>query len=59
MMPPTNNGSTKDVQPTVVKIKTPIPNSEPIVAPVVEPVVAPVSAPKPNPKSSLPYSSRL
>nr|GEZ65323.1 hypothetical protein [Tanacetum cinerariifolium] len=40
--PPTNNGSTKDVQPPVVEIETPIPNSEPIVAPVVEPVVAPL-----------------
>nr|GFA83380.1 reverse transcriptase domain-containing protein [Tanacetum cinerariifolium] len=38
---PTNNGSTKDVQPSVVQIETPIPNSEPIVAPVIEPVVAP------------------
>nr|GEU60486.1 reverse transcriptase domain-containing protein [Tanacetum cinerariifolium] len=40
-VPPTNNGSTKDIQPLVVQIKTPIPNSEPIVAPVLEPVVAP------------------
>nr|GEY06024.1 reverse transcriptase domain-containing protein [Tanacetum cinerariifolium] len=50
-MPPTNNGSTKDVQPPVVQIETPVPNSEP--------VAAPVSAPKPNPKSSIPYPSRL
>nr|GEX37288.1 retrovirus-related Pol polyprotein [Tanacetum cinerariifolium] len=42
-MPPTNNGSTKNVQPPVVKVETPIPNSEPIVAPVVEPVVASVT----------------
>nr|GEV91500.1 reverse transcriptase domain-containing protein [Tanacetum cinerariifolium] len=34
MMPPTNNGSTKDVRPPVVYIETPIPNSEPVVAPV-------------------------
>nr|GEU85347.1 reverse transcriptase domain-containing protein [Tanacetum cinerariifolium] len=40
-VPPTNNGSTKDVQPSVVQIETPIPNSEPVVAPVAEPVVAP------------------
>nr|GFD25014.1 reverse transcriptase domain-containing protein [Tanacetum cinerariifolium] len=58
-MPPTNNGSTKNVQPPVVKVETPIPNSEPIVAPVVEPVVASVSALKPNQKSSIPYPSRL
>nr|GEW36290.1 reverse transcriptase domain-containing protein [Tanacetum cinerariifolium] len=44
-VPPTNHGSTKDVQPSVVQIETPIPNSEP--------VVAPVSAPKPNQKLSI------
>nr|GEU50711.1 reverse transcriptase domain-containing protein [Tanacetum cinerariifolium] len=38
---PTNNGSTKDVQPLVVQVKNQIPNSEPVVAPVVEPVEAP------------------
>ncbi|GJR96919.1 reverse transcriptase domain-containing protein, partial [Tanacetum coccineum] len=48
---PTNNGSTKDVQPPFVQVQTQIPNSEP--------VVAPVSAPKPNPKPSIPYLSRL
>nr|GEY10643.1 reverse transcriptase domain-containing protein [Tanacetum cinerariifolium] len=32
-VPPTNNGSTKDVQPPVVQIETPIPSSEPLVAP--------------------------
>nr|GEX31920.1 reverse transcriptase domain-containing protein [Tanacetum cinerariifolium] len=40
-VPPTNTGSTKYVQPSVVQIKTSIPNSEPVVAPVVEPVAAP------------------
>nr|GEY42542.1 reverse transcriptase domain-containing protein [Tanacetum cinerariifolium] len=40
-MPPTNNGSTKDVQPPVVQTETPIQNSEPVVAPVAEPIVAP------------------
>nr|GEX16078.1 hypothetical protein [Tanacetum cinerariifolium] len=49
-MPPTNNGSTKDVQPLVFQVKTQIPYFKPIVAPVVEPVEAHVSAPKPNPK---------
>ncbi|GKB97052.1 hypothetical protein Tco_0983189 [Tanacetum coccineum] len=39
-MPPTNNGSIEDVQPPVVQVETPVPNSEP--------VVAPVSAPKPK-----------
>ncbi|GKB49826.1 reverse transcriptase domain-containing protein, partial [Tanacetum coccineum] len=49
-VPPTNNGSTKDVQPPVVQIQSQVPNSEP--------VVAPVSAPMPNPKPSIPYPSR-
>ncbi|GKF48731.1 hypothetical protein Tco_0141982, partial [Tanacetum coccineum] len=47
---PTNNGSTKDVQPPVVQVQPHVPNSEP--------VVIPVSAPMPNPKSSIPYPSR-
>nr|GEV27941.1 reverse transcriptase domain-containing protein [Tanacetum cinerariifolium] len=59
MVPPTNNGSTKDVQPPVVQIKTLIPTSEPIVAPVVEPVEASISALMPNQKPSIPYPSRL
>ncbi|GKF24421.1 hypothetical protein Tco_0076743 [Tanacetum coccineum] len=50
MVPPTNNGSTKDVQPPVVQIQPQVPNSEP--------VVAPVSAPMPNLKSSIMYPSR-
>ncbi|GJV38896.1 reverse transcriptase domain-containing protein [Tanacetum coccineum] len=49
-VPPTNNGSTKDVQPPVVQVQTQMPNSEP--------VVAPVSAPMPNLKPSIPYPSR-
>nr|GEY54262.1 reverse transcriptase domain-containing protein [Tanacetum cinerariifolium] len=44
-VPPTNNESTKYIQPSVVPIETPIPNSEPVVAPVVDPVVEPVVAP--------------
>nr|GEX61657.1 hypothetical protein [Tanacetum cinerariifolium] len=59
MVPPTNNGSTKDVQPSVVQAETPILNFEPIFAPITEPVAAPVSAPKPNQKPSIPYPSRL
>ncbi|GJW35230.1 reverse transcriptase domain-containing protein [Tanacetum coccineum] len=47
---PTNNGSTKDVQPSVVQVQSQIPNSEP--------VVDPVSASMPNPKPSIPYPSR-
>ncbi|GKB41063.1 hypothetical protein Tco_0886005, partial [Tanacetum coccineum] len=49
-VPPTNNGSTKDVQPLVVQVENQIPISEP--------VVAPVSAPMPNPKPSIPYPLR-
>nr|GFA01689.1 reverse transcriptase domain-containing protein [Tanacetum cinerariifolium] len=58
-VPPTNNESTKDVQPPVVQIETHVPNSKPVVAPIIEPVVAPVSAPKPNQKPLIPYPSRL
>nr|GEZ96556.1 reverse transcriptase domain-containing protein [Tanacetum cinerariifolium] len=58
-VPPTNNRSTKDVQPPVVHIDTPVPNSEPIVSLVVEPVKAFVSAPKPNPKPLIPYPSKF
>ncbi|GKE33937.1 reverse transcriptase domain-containing protein [Tanacetum coccineum] len=47
---PTNNGSTKDVQPSVIQDQTHVPNSEP--------VVAPVSAPMPNLKTSISYPSR-
>nr|GEX53761.1 reverse transcriptase domain-containing protein [Tanacetum cinerariifolium] len=50
-VPPTNNESTKDIQPPIVQIETPEPNSEPI--------VSLVSAPKPNQKPSIPYPSRL
>ncbi|GKF39350.1 reverse transcriptase domain-containing protein [Tanacetum coccineum] len=48
---PTNNESTKDVQPPVIQVQPQVPNSEP--------VVAPVSALKPNLKPSIPYPSRL
>nr|GEU99871.1 reverse transcriptase domain-containing protein [Tanacetum cinerariifolium] len=50
-VPPINNGSTKDVQPSVIQAETPKPN--------FEPVVAPVGASKPNQKPSIPYPSRL
>ncbi|GJZ78035.1 hypothetical protein Tco_0642707 [Tanacetum coccineum] len=50
MVPPTNNGSTKDVQPPVVQDQPHVPNSEP--------VVAPVSAPVPNLKPIILYPSR-
>nr|GEY47802.1 reverse transcriptase domain-containing protein [Tanacetum cinerariifolium] len=50
-VPPTNNGSTKDVQPSVIQTETPFLN--------FEPVAALVSAPKPNQKPSIPYPSRL
>ncbi|GJY63831.1 reverse transcriptase domain-containing protein [Tanacetum coccineum] len=53
-VPPTNNGSTKDVQPPVVQVETQVPNYEPVVAPVVDPV----SALMPNPKPSISYPSR-
>ncbi|GJX34055.1 hypothetical protein Tco_0245612 [Tanacetum coccineum] len=33
-VPPTNNGSTKDVQPPVVQVQPQVPNSEPVVCPL-------------------------
>nr|GEW51743.1 reverse transcriptase domain-containing protein [Tanacetum cinerariifolium] len=59
IVPPTNNRNTKDIQPSVVQVRTPIPNFEPVVAPVIKRVEAPVSAPKPNPRPSISYPSRL
>nr|GEX59635.1 reverse transcriptase domain-containing protein [Tanacetum cinerariifolium] len=47
-MHPTNNGSTKDVQPPVVQTESPILNSKPVVAPIIELVTALVSALRPN-----------
>nr|GEY55857.1 reverse transcriptase domain-containing protein [Tanacetum cinerariifolium] len=55
---PTNNGSTKDVQPQVVQSESPVLTSEPITSPISEPVIALVSASKPNPKTLIPYPSR-
>nr|GEZ54650.1 reverse transcriptase domain-containing protein [Tanacetum cinerariifolium] len=59
MVHPTNNGSTKDVQPSVVPTESPILNSEPVISLIIEPVASPVSALRPNQKSSIPYPSRL
>nr|GEY21006.1 reverse transcriptase domain-containing protein [Tanacetum cinerariifolium] len=56
---PTNNGSSKDVQPSVVLTESPILNFEPVIAPIIEPVVSPVSALKPNQRPLIPYPSRL
>ncbi|GJS39799.1 reverse transcriptase domain-containing protein [Tanacetum coccineum] len=50
-VPPTNNGSTKDVQPPVVQVQPQVPNSEP--------VVALISAPMPNLKPSIPLADAL
>ncbi|GJY08253.1 hypothetical protein Tco_0375307 [Tanacetum coccineum] len=49
-VPPTNNGSTKDVQPSVVQVQSQVPNSKP--------VVDPVNTSMPNPKPLIPYPSR-
>nr|GEW79146.1 reverse transcriptase domain-containing protein [Tanacetum cinerariifolium] len=38
---PTNNGSTKDIQPPVVPTESLILNSEPVVAPIIESVASP------------------
>nr|GEU65208.1 hypothetical protein [Tanacetum cinerariifolium] len=56
---PTNNGSTKNIQPLVVQTESPILNFELVVSPIIEPVVDPVSASKPNQIPLVPYPSRL
>nr|GEZ62924.1 reverse transcriptase domain-containing protein [Tanacetum cinerariifolium] len=56
---PTNNGSTKDVQPPVVQFESPILTSEPVNSPTIEPVASPVSASRPNQRPSIPYPSRF
>ncbi|GKA27937.1 hypothetical protein Tco_0714105 [Tanacetum coccineum] len=47
---PTNNGSTKDVQPPVIQVQSQNPTSKPD--------VDPVSAPMPNQRTSIPFPSR-
>nr|GEV64388.1 hypothetical protein [Tanacetum cinerariifolium] len=54
---PTNNGSTKDVQPQVFQSKSLILNSEPVNSLTIEPVTSPVSAPKPNQRPFILYPS--
>nr|GFA54655.1 reverse transcriptase domain-containing protein [Tanacetum cinerariifolium] len=56
---PTNNESTKDVQPLVVQSKSLILTSEPVNSLTIEPVIPPVSAPRPNLRPSIPYPSRM
>nr|GEW79928.1 reverse transcriptase domain-containing protein [Tanacetum cinerariifolium] len=38
---PTNNRSTKDVQPSIVQIESLILNSDPIISPIIEPIASP------------------
>nr|GEW64506.1 reverse transcriptase domain-containing protein [Tanacetum cinerariifolium] len=59
MVHPTKNGSTKDVQPSVVPTKSPILNSEPVNSPIIKLVASPVNAPRPNQRPSILYPSRL
>nr|GFA58137.1 hypothetical protein [Tanacetum cinerariifolium] len=59
MMHPTNNGSTKDVQPLVVQSESPILNFEPVNFQINKPVASLVSAPRPNQRPSILYPSRL
>nr|GEX75999.1 reverse transcriptase domain-containing protein [Tanacetum cinerariifolium] len=55
----TNNGSTENIQPSVVSTKSPILTSEPVNSPIIKPVASPVSAPRPNQRPSIPYPARL
>nr|GEU86906.1 reverse transcriptase domain-containing protein [Tanacetum cinerariifolium] len=56
---PTNNESTKEVQPPVVQSEYLILISEPVNSPIIEPVICPVSASRPNVRPSIPYPSRM
>nr|GEU29791.1 reverse transcriptase domain-containing protein [Tanacetum cinerariifolium] len=56
---PTNNRSTKDVQPSVIQSESSILTSEPVNSPIIEPVVSPVSASRPNLRPLIPYLSRM
>nr|GEU43217.1 reverse transcriptase domain-containing protein [Tanacetum cinerariifolium] len=56
---PTKNGSTEDVQPSVVQSKSLILTSKPVNSPIIKHVVSPVSAPRPNQRPSIPYPSRM
>nr|GEX44969.1 reverse transcriptase domain-containing protein [Tanacetum cinerariifolium] len=59
MVHPTNNESTKDVQPLVVLTESPILNSERVVTPIIEPIAFPISALKPNQRPSIPIANAL
>nr|GEX55737.1 reverse transcriptase domain-containing protein [Tanacetum cinerariifolium] len=56
---PTNNGSTKGVQPPVVQSESLVLNYKPVNSSIIEPVASPVSASRPKQKPSIPYPSRL
>nr|GEV28241.1 reverse transcriptase domain-containing protein [Tanacetum cinerariifolium] len=56
---PTNNGSTEDVQPSVVQSESLILTSKPVNSHIFEPVISSVSPPRPNQRHSIPYPSRL
>nr|GEZ53863.1 reverse transcriptase domain-containing protein [Tanacetum cinerariifolium]GEZ75754.1 reverse transcriptase domain-containing protein [Tanacetum cinerariifolium] len=58
-MHPTNNESTKDVQPLIVPTESLILNCELVISPIINPVASLVSAPRPNQRPSIPYPSRL
>nr|GEV00747.1 hypothetical protein [Tanacetum cinerariifolium] len=58
-MHPTNNGSTEDVQPSVIPTQSLILTFEPVNSPIIEHVTSPVSSPSPNQRPSIPYPSRL
>nr|GEV16100.1 hypothetical protein [Tanacetum cinerariifolium] len=58
-MHPTNNGSTKDLQPPVVPTEFLFLNSEPDNSPIIEPVASLVSAPRPNQRPSIPFADAL
>nr|GEZ63259.1 hypothetical protein [Tanacetum cinerariifolium] len=59
MVHPTNNRSTKDVQPPVVPTESQVLNFEAFVSPIIELVASPVSALRPNQRPSISLSIKI
>nr|GEU54573.1 hypothetical protein [Tanacetum cinerariifolium] len=56
---PTNNESTKNLQPLVILSESLILNSELVISQIIEPVTSPDSATRPNQRPSFLYPSRF
>nr|GEW67975.1 hypothetical protein [Tanacetum cinerariifolium] len=59
MVHPANNGSTEDVQPSIVQFESLILDTEPVISLIIKPVASPVSAPRPNQRPSISFADAL